>query len=325
LPVDFAQLGAHEADLTSVNEQPGASISGETGPPELSPAPAALERLRPALLALPRNEVQVVNLDVKQVVVTALGVWPKVRALEASLRALPNFDVRCFEEFEERAFALMQAQAEFLAVTEPELNLEALVERAVEAREQLIADLYSLTAHGLIRRDPKRFAVRQRGYLGVAEDLGMLVHLFREHWPHIENKTPLSEQELHELDLLHARLMTAIGLRAHQAKNEKRAASLRARAFTLFMRAYDEVRRAVIYLRWHSDDADTIIRSLYEKRGRKREAEPERVEPVTSERPPERSSAPRDEVRFASDLEARTFGTMLHSRAGPEPGERSDQ
>jgi len=34
------------------------------------------------------------------------------------------------------------------------------------------------------------------------------------------------------------------------------------------MRAYDEARRAVVFLRWHQDDADTITPSLYAGRGK---------------------------------------------------------
>jgi hypothetical protein len=45
------------------------------------------------------------------------------------------------------------------------------------------------------------------------------------------------------------------------------ASARRARAFTLFVRAYDQVRRAVTYLRWEDDDADLIAPSLYRGRG----------------------------------------------------------
>jgi hypothetical protein len=45
------------------------------------------------------------------------------------------------------------------------------------------------------------------------------------------------------------------------------AADMRKRAFTLFSRAYDDARRAIIFLRWHKEDADTIAPSLYASRG----------------------------------------------------------
>ncbi|HEX4334524.1 MAG TPA: hypothetical protein VH062_01350 [Polyangiaceae bacterium] len=45
------------------------------------------------------------------------------------------------------------------------------------------------------------------------------------------------------------------------------SSDLRTRAFTLFVNAYDQVRRAVSYLRWDDDDAGTVAPSLYVRRG----------------------------------------------------------
>ncbi|WP_437980893.1 hypothetical protein [Sorangium sp. So ce117] len=44
------------------------------------------------------------------------------------------------------------------------------------------------------------------------------------------------------------------------------AADRRARAFSLLVHAYDQTRRAVAYLRWDEEDADTIAPSLYKGR-----------------------------------------------------------
>jgi len=45
------------------------------------------------------------------------------------------------------------------------------------------------------------------------------------------------------------------------------ATDIRQRVFTLFYNLYDEIRRAVSFLRWHHEDADSIIPSLYAGRG----------------------------------------------------------
>jgi hypothetical protein len=44
-------------------------------------------------------------------------------------------------------------------------------------------------------------------------------------------------------------------------------ARIRQQAFTLLVKAYDETRRAVSFLRWREGDADTIAPSLYAGRG----------------------------------------------------------
>ena len=231
---------------------------------------AAYRRLLPALEAMPDEQVQIVNLDVMRTITTALGVLPEVRAFEARLRALPEFDVRCFEELEERAFALFRAEVLHLATTEPEEPIEKLVELNLEARGQLLASLRSLTAHGVIQREVESYRAPQRGRLGLASHVGMLVVILREHWELAQGKTPLTLQRLEECDELQFQLMRALGLREQRANNVSRTTSIRMRAFTWLVRAYTEVRRAICYLRFHQGDADTIIPSLYEKRTRRR-------------------------------------------------------
>jgi hypothetical protein len=53
-------------------------------------------------------------------------------------------------------------------------------------------------------------------------------------------------------------------------------AAQRHRAYTLFVRAYDEVRRAVSFLRWRKGDADDIIPSIYSVRAARPRPEPSR-------------------------------------------------
>lgn len=65
----------------------------------------------------------------------------------------------------------------------------------------------------------------------------------------------------------------------------------RQRAFTLFVRAYEECRRAATYLRWHEDDADDIAPSLWTKRNRRTAAAPDAMpdteRPTGDTAPPE--------------------------------------
>jgi hypothetical protein len=51
------------------------------------------------------------------------------------------------------------------------------------------------------------------------------------------------------------------------------AATRRARAFTLFMNAYDACRRVVAFLRWNEGDADSIAPSPFLKGARRRATE----------------------------------------------------
>jgi hypothetical protein len=62
-----------------------------------------------------------------------------------------------------------------------------------------------------------------------------------------------------------------IGVRERAPGRITEAADLRNRAFTLFLRTYNQARRAVQYLRFDVEDADDITPVLYPgKRRRKR-------------------------------------------------------
>lgn len=65
---------------------------------------------------------------------------------------------------------------------------------------------------------------------------------------------------------------------------------IRQQELTLLVQSYEEVRRAVVYLRWHEADADTITPSLYAGRGRKAVAA-EAPAPAPSPNPPPQTPA----------------------------------
>ena len=50
----------------------------------------------------------------------------------------------------------------------------------------------------------------------------------------------------------------------------RRRRTLRDRAYTLVVETYDEIRRALNYVRWAEDDADEIAPSLYAGRAHRR-------------------------------------------------------
>ncbi len=76
-------------------------------------------------------------------------------------------------------------------------------------------------------------------------------------------------------------LMIAVGKREQAPQAQTAAADLRQRCFTLFVRAYDELRRSISYLRWKHEDVDTIIPSLYSGRSRKAKDDVTSPFPVT--------------------------------------------
>ncbi|MGE5783152.1 MAG: hypothetical protein ACM3ZE_01120 [Myxococcales bacterium] len=100
--------------------------------------------------------------------------------------------------------------------------------------------------------------------------------MLRENYKQIEGKCGATAAEIDRALKIAARLLRIVGEREQRAAVEQEATDLRNRAFTLFNAAYDDARRAIIYLRWHDGDADTVTPSLYAGRGgskRKSEAD----------------------------------------------------
>ncbi len=245
------------------------------GEAAMSRSEAAYKRLLAEISAVPEEGLAVINLDVPAIVQTALGVLPEVRALEAEIKKLPNLDVAAFEKLEDYAYALLQLQTLYMTASGPPEALAGLVARATEAREVLLANIGAFVVNGhLSPRRPGELD-RSLGHRGIAMDVGRLAMMVREAWPKVQGKTSLTLAQIIEFEALRDQIVSALGLKEQGEALVVEVAAQRHRAYTLFVRAYDEVRRAVSFLRWRKGDVDDIIPSLYSVRAARRRPEPE--------------------------------------------------
>ena len=136
-----------------------------------------------------------------------------------------------------------------------------------ELRDRLYAHASSLASHGLFDATRIKECKRTVGYRPLATDVFTLVALFKEHWSVIQSRTPVTWQLLQDAGRRATELLEAVGLREQAPLVLAATALTRHRAFTLFLRAYDDVRRAVVYLREARGDAEAIAPSLYLGRG----------------------------------------------------------
>ena len=251
----------------------------------MSRSEAAYERLRAEIAALSQEQVVVINLDVPAIVQTGLGVLPEVRAFEAEVKQLPSFDVSAFEKLEDYAYALLHLHTLYMAASAPPEALGDLVARAIAARELLLADIPGFVAHGhLSLRGPNELD-KSLGHRGIAMDVGRLARVVIDAWPKLQGKTSLTFEKLVEFEALRDQIIAALGLKEQGEALEAEVTEQRERAYTLFVRAYDEVRRAISFLRWKQGDVDEITPSLYSGKAGRRRSEPTPstpVAPVTS-------------------------------------------
>lgn len=229
----------------------------------------AWEALADERSKVPTEELVAFNVDVRAAATAALGAYPEIHALrEQALASIVGFDPTCIDRLPLYAAAAAHGQTLFLTSQQEIRELPALYDEAFKLRETFHTDLAPMVRRGLMSADRLRGYNGGVGYQVVAWDLALLISAARQHWRLIAGKSTLTEAELASAERLSQRIVVAVGLRDQGPAVLAAAALERQRAFTLFVRAYDEVRRIVTFLRWREQDAERIAPSLYGPRNR---------------------------------------------------------
>ena len=234
-------------------------------------AAEAMARIAPDAAALSVDELTQVNLDIQQATGTILGVLPEVMALrERIVKELPAFDITQVDKLEDYTLALRFAHAAFQTATLPPDDLAALSEEALSLREQLLADAKALSLHKLL--DPRKLDSLKgaNGIKNVAQDLQMLSQIMHESWPQIQGKSATSAEDLQAASRIGTRLTRIVGVHEQAPAQVAAATEQRQQVFTLTLRAYDETRAAVAYIRRQEGDAESITPNLYTGKQRRR-------------------------------------------------------
>ena len=87
------------------------------------------------LLALTRDHLEVINIDLMPAINTAAGVIPEVETYRSQIvEQLPKFNLARFDKMKRYAMAAAYAHTVHLAATEPQDRLNPLFQEAVEER-----------------------------------------------------------------------------------------------------------------------------------------------------------------------------------------------
>ena len=231
----------------------------------------AYQTLLEEMRAVPADKLTIVNLDIPTAVTTVLGALPQIRAIRAQVVAtMPQFDIARFDKLEAYTLAVGYANSLYLAASQPSESIEALAEAGGTMRDLLVAEATTLAQRRLIDGQRLKELKGANGYRNLAVDLFTLAAMVRDVWPTLGGKTTLQLTELDQAETLADKLLTAVGQREQGPAVIATSAENRQRAFTLFISAYDNVRRVVTFLRWHEDDVDEIAPSLYGKGTRRK-------------------------------------------------------
>jgi len=246
-------------------------IAPAVAAPKLEPPEAAYVEILPEINALSDDEATSVNLDPVAAAGTVLGLLPELRLLRPRIvKELPMLDIEQFDKLELYALAFSHTNGVFRTARVPKGQIAALANELSVIRDRLIGDAMSLANNGFFSASRLDQCKKVPGYKALAGDILAIVPLFKEHWPKIANRTPVTLDSLGDASRRAVELMSVVGLKEQGPELLTEAALRRGKAFTLFLRAYEEARHAVTYLRRHEGDAASITPSLYAGRGGRR-------------------------------------------------------
>jgi hypothetical protein len=273
--------------------------------------------VKPDLDALNLDELIQVNADIPSTVSTILGVLPEVTSLRPRMeKELPSFNLGAFDKLEDCALALSYAQTVYLTATQPQDEIQPVAEEGVKLRERLLAELKTLSLHGMVNAAQLEQLKGINGYKNLAQDLQILSKLLEEVWPTVQGKILTTADDLQTAYRFSTRLMRVVGLREQGPVQLAAATESRMRAFTLVVNTYEETRRAVTYLRAPQGDAESIAPSLYTGRGRRQKPEPEQPPaPVPPNANPPPAPAPAASAANGSSLVPAVVQAAVNSQA----------
>jgi hypothetical protein len=235
-----------------------------------SKAAAAFEQIEPEFVKVEPHELVQININIPTAVSIALGALPNVTPLRPSIvKDLPNHPVRLLDKLESYALAAWYAHLLTLPAGSPSNPIRPLLDEAIDLRAALLSDADALARRNLLDPEVVQDIRAGQGNVDIANDLVALSAVFTMRWAAIEGKTAATPEEIKRAGDLGPMLLAALGVReiGSEPVPVGDAADQRMRAFALFVRAYDSVRRAVAYLRWEEGDAEAIAPSLYRGRG----------------------------------------------------------
>lgn len=221
--------------------------------------------------ALRPEELVHLAFDVSLATQMVLATVSRVQAYEAEIRALP-LDHQLLARLDQYAQAAGYAQARYNAVNAAPEELKATYEQAVEYRATLYSDATNLVRHRVLNDDALHLIKNEVGFRNVGFDLMTLVSVFRDAAARIKGRTATLPADLDQAEAVANQLLFLTARREQRQLEQPDLGDERLRAVSLMVRAYQQTRRAIQFVRFDYGDAERIAPSIYTARSaRKRE------------------------------------------------------
>ena len=228
----------------------------------------ALESVKPELMKIPATSLRPINLDIPTIILVVMGALAALRALRALIATvLGEAQAMFVDRLPVYVQAMSQAHTDYLIALSP-TNLQEMSDELVMRRDVLVSEATTLVKRKLIRSGELGELRGNVGFTNQIFDAFQVVTLLRKHWADVEPNSGVTAAELDDAERLAQRFAQVLADREKAASQTGELAEMRQRAYTGLLDTWDQVRRAVIYLRWNEGDAENIAPSLWANRSR---------------------------------------------------------
>ncbi len=195
---------------------------------------------------------------------TALGALARIE----ESGQFKNIGTKFRARLKSLAFALFYATTRVREMSDAQQSaLEDSVSAGTELREQFIAAARALVTKKLF--DPKVLAdlLAGHGYRDLAADLTAYATIWRKNAKRYRGLSIITDADVKAAAQLGTKILAAASTRAKSPAEYREAVEYKTRAWTLFARDYNQLRKDVSYARWDDGDAAEFAPSLYEIAG----------------------------------------------------------
>ena len=206
------------------------------------------------------------NIDAKIVGDTAVEVSARIQYLREKVSKAGYFDMTNFDQLGNFGRALNHVISQIAAPNTD--KLEELMNEAKAQNEGFKNDIASLVFHKTLAPNEVPPIAASKSYRAAAIELRARANFLQDHWKGIVNRSALQWQDTVDALTLCDKIDQAMGVKgvglllSHEDVHVSPAELLQ-RAFTACVRAYNQNRRVILYVRDNEEAADRLIPSLY--------------------------------------------------------------
>jgi hypothetical protein len=219
-------------------------------------------RTQSAIEEVSVDDLEAITLSIGVVLHRVLGAYPNLIPLRAELLKQGSFDVRHLDNLRDYGLALGHLHNKCRrARSGPPTTL---LKELFAIREHFHAEGHALIVGGVLDGASVSHYKSGNNYQGLALDVIGLSDLFLENESAVQGR--IDRAKIERARLLGNQLLAALAVLDMGPSALSELKLLRHKAYTLTVRAYNEVRHAVTYIRRKTGDVDAFAPSLHSGR-----------------------------------------------------------